>query len=51
MSKEDKFNAIPDVDLDPDGRFKYVLIKVYSGKGDEYKYIVRGYTWADFHGS
>ena len=50
MSVDEKFKAVPDVDIDPDGRFKYVLIKVYSGQGDDFKHIVRGYTWAGYHG-
>uniref|UniRef100_A0A8C2Y0G3 14 kDa phosphohistidine phosphatase n=1 Tax=Capra hircus TaxID=9925 RepID=A0A8C2Y0G3_CAPHI len=43
---------IPDVDIDSDGVFKYVLIRVYAAppSGDpagETKEIVRGYKWAD----
>nr|XP_058157376.1 14 kDa phosphohistidine phosphatase [Dasypus novemcinctus] len=45
---------IPDVDIDPDGVFKYVLIRVHleppSGAGvGESKEIVRGYKWAEYH--
>ena len=46
---------IPDVDIDSDGVFKYVLIRVYAAppSGDpavETKEIVRGYKWAEYHG-
>ncbi|XP_053138300.1 14 kDa phosphohistidine phosphatase [Hemicordylus capensis] len=40
---------VPDVDIDPDGVFKYVLIHVTpqgSGKGKD---VVRGYAWAEYH--
>lgn len=44
-------SKIPDVDIDPDGVFKYVLIRVYQSGGgpDEGKDIVRGYGWAEYH--
>ncbi|KAH9397728.1 14 kDa phosphohistidine phosphatase [Tyrophagus putrescentiae] len=38
---------IPEVDIDSEGKFKYILIKV-AGGGKE-KHIVRGYSWAPFH--
>ncbi|KAM8934809.1 14 kDa phosphohistidine phosphatase [Pelodytes ibericus] len=42
--------GIPEVDIDPDGVFKYVLIRVDTTKGsDEHKTIVRGYSWAEYH--
>lgn len=46
---------IPDVDIDSDGVFKYVLIRVHltPPSGDpakECKEIVRGYKWAEYHG-
>lgn len=46
---------IPDVDIDSDGVFKYVLIRVHLAEpsGDparECKEIVRGYKWAEYHG-
>ena len=51
MNSEAKFDAIPTVDIDTEGRFKYILIKVYSGKDEEFKYITRGYAWAEYHGN
>ncbi|XP_004714492.1 14 kDa phosphohistidine phosphatase [Echinops telfairi] len=45
---------IPDVDIDPDGVFKYVLIRVHTvppsdAQAAESKEIVRGYKWAEYH--
>ncbi|KAL2782262.1 14 kDa phosphohistidine phosphatase isoform 2, partial [Daubentonia madagascariensis] len=45
---------IPDVDIDSDGVFKYVLIRVHSAPPSgtpaaESKEIVRGYKWAEYH--
>ena len=46
---------IADVDIDPDGVFKYVLIRVHAAPPSEApagksKEIVRGYKWAEYHG-
>lgn len=46
---------IPDVDIDSDGVFKYVLIRVHAmapsgAPAGESKEIVRGYKWAEYHG-
>lgn len=50
---ENKLDAIPNVDIDT-GRFKYVLIRVDQPdekcKQERSKTIVRGYSWAAFHG-
>jgi len=50
----EKLANIPEVEIDPDGTFKYVLIKVYGAKGptspDEVKTIVRGFKWGEYHG-
>ncbi|XP_054094283.2 14 kDa phosphohistidine phosphatase isoform X1 [Callithrix jacchus] len=47
---------IPDVDIDSDGVFKYVLIRIHSAPRSgapaaESKEIVRGYKWAEYHAS
>ncbi|XP_044634278.1 14 kDa phosphohistidine phosphatase isoform X2 [Equus asinus] len=47
---------IPDVDIDSDGVFKYVLIRVHAAPpsgtpAGESKEIVRGYKWAEYHGA
>lgn len=43
---------IPQADIDPAGVFKYVLIRVHSKEkeDDSTVDIVRGYSWAEFHG-
>ena len=41
-------NDIPDVEIDPSGRFKYILIKVTLN--EDSKYIVRG-TLLEYHGN
>jgi phosphohistidine phosphatase len=50
----DKLESIREVDIDPDGTFKYVLIKVYGAKKpsspEEVKTIVRGFKWGEYHG-
>lgn len=50
----EKLESIPDVEIDPDGTFKYVLIKVYGGKkadsSEEVKTVVRGFKWGEYHG-
>ncbi|XP_075690853.1 14 kDa phosphohistidine phosphatase [Rhinoderma darwinii] len=47
---EKGLQRIPVVDIDPDGVFKYVLIRVNVTEGsDEYKDVVRGYGWAEYH--
>lgn len=43
-------DQIPDVDIDPDGVFKYVLIRVHAAPAGQSKEIVRGYKWAEYHG-
>ncbi|XP_049629695.1 14 kDa phosphohistidine phosphatase [Suncus etruscus] len=43
---------IPEVDIDPDGVFKYVLIRVHAADpagAPAEKEIVRGYKWAEYH--
>lgn len=49
-----KLEAVPLVDIDDEGRFKYILIKVYGKEqadGTEpSKLIVRGYKRAQWHG-
>lgn len=49
-----KLDAISVVDIDDEGRFKYILIKVYgperSDGTEPSKLIVRGYKRAQWHG-
>lgn len=48
-----KMEAVPVIDIDNEGRFKYILIKVYGpvqADGSEpSKLIVRGYKRAEWH--
>ncbi len=41
-------NQISDAQIDSQGRFKYILIKLSTNGQD--KHIVRGYAWAEYHG-
>ncbi|KAI6651684.1 14 kDa phosphohistidine phosphatase-like [Oopsacas minuta] len=40
---------IPNIDIDEDGTFKYILIKIQNKSNPEPRLIVRGYKWAEFH--
>lgn len=43
-------DQVADVDIDANGRFKYILINVKDKVNDVSKQIVRGYTRAQWHG-
>lgn len=49
MAKTSSLARIADVEIDPNGVFKYILIEVKAKDGTS-KTIVRGYGWAQFHG-
>jgi len=40
--------SIPDVEIDSEGKFKYILVKI-SGNENDSKLIVRGTKKAEFH--
>jgi phosphohistidine phosphatase len=42
-------NEVIDVDIDPSGTFKYILIKAKDSKSNQEKYIVRGYGRCSYH--
>ncbi|XP_074871616.1 14 kDa phosphohistidine phosphatase [Carettochelys insculpta] len=45
-----ELSRIPGVDVDPDGVFKYVLVRVRpAGAREPARDIVRGYAWAEYH--
>lgn len=50
----DTLNQVPDVEIDPEGMFKYILIRVYAKQnadGNEpSKMIVRGNKEGPYHG-
>ena len=49
--KNPKLIGIKDVDIDKNGKFKYILIKVHDPDIDrEFKFIVRGTSKANYHG-
>ena len=49
MSANLKLSDIPDVDLDDEGVFKYIMINVKNIQTGEAKSIVRGYEECEYH--
>lgn len=45
----DALAKIPDVEIDPEGTFKYILVRVKVKDGDVHKDIVRGTKSAEYH--
>ncbi|KAF7696751.1 14 kDa phosphohistidine phosphatase [Silurus meridionalis] len=45
----DHLAKILEADIDSNGVFKYVLIRVHSKTDESYVDIVRGYAWAEYH--
>ena len=43
-------DQVADVDIDQSGVYKYILIKLTDKKSGGSKVVVRGYSWADYHG-
>lgn len=48
MSSNSALSSISNVNIDPAGRYKYILIKL--SHNNEEKYVVRGFAWAGYHG-
>jgi len=48
MSSKQTLNDFESVIIDPSGRYKYILIRLEQN-GQE-KYVVRGHSWAEYHG-
>ncbi|KAH0618204.1 hypothetical protein JD844_017212 [Phrynosoma platyrhinos] len=43
-------SSVPEVEIDPEGTFKYILVRVEGGSGAEgHRDIVRGTAAAEFH--
>ena len=40
---------VPNVDIDGEGTFKYILIQITKESSQESRLIVRGYSWAEYH--
>lgn len=45
----DALAKLPDVEIDPEGTFKYILLRVNVKDGDANKDIVRGTKSAEYH--
>lgn len=43
----DALSNVPDVDIDPEGKFKYILVNIKVKGGTEQKVIVRGTKTAE----
>ncbi len=41
MAAADALSKVPDVDIDPEGKFKYILVNIKVKGGTEQKVIVR----------
>jgi len=55
---QEKLSKVQDVDIDSSGRFKYILIKLFSKNDpakspstESFKYVVRGHADCPYHGS
>lgn len=44
-----RLDQVPDVEIDSEGKFKYILVKIEVKGGTDYKYIVRGTKSAEYH--
>ncbi|XP_028259811.1 14 kDa phosphohistidine phosphatase [Parambassis ranga] len=49
LAMADALAKIPDVEIDPEGTFKYILVRVKVKDGDVHKDIVRGTKSAEYH--
>lgn len=45
----DALSKVPDVDIDPEGKFKYILVNIKVKGGTEEKVVVRGTKTAEYH--
>lgn len=45
----DALSKVPDVDIDPEGVFKYIQVNVKVKGGNDHKVIVRGTKTAEYH--
>lgn len=45
----DSLSKVPDVEIDSEGKFKYILVRVKVKDGTDHKDIVRGTKSAEFH--
>lgn len=48
--KNPKLQPVVDVDIDKNGKMKYILLKIHDPDKDrEFKHVVRGYTKFEYH--
>ncbi|KAI7799658.1 14 kDa phosphohistidine phosphatase [Triplophysa rosa] len=45
----DALSKVPDVEIDPEGKFKYILVNIKVKGGTDNKVIVRGTKSAEYH--
>lgn len=45
----ESLNNVPEVEIDPEGKFKYILVRVKVKDGTAHKDIVRGTKSAEYH--
>uniref|UniRef100_A0A8D0EFK5 14 kDa phosphohistidine phosphatase n=1 Tax=Salvator merianae TaxID=96440 RepID=A0A8D0EFK5_SALMN len=48
MAAGGQLSSVPEVEIDPDGTFKYILVQVQSASGES-REVVRGTAGAEFH--
>ena len=48
MSSTQSINDFESVIIDPSGKYKYILIRLEQGEQE--RYLVRGFGWAEYHG-
>ncbi|XP_039983598.1 14 kDa phosphohistidine phosphatase [Xiphias gladius] len=49
VAMADALAKIPEVEIDPEGTFKYILVRVKVKDGDVHKDVVRGTKSAEYH--
>lgn len=49
VTMADALAKLPDVEIDPEGTFKYILLRVHVKDGDANKDVVRGTKSAEYH--
>lgn len=49
VTMADALAKVPDVEIDPEGTFKYILVRVKVKDGEAHKDIVRGTKSAQYH--
>ncbi|KAG6928778.1 14 kDa phosphohistidine phosphatase-like, partial [Chelydra serpentina] len=49
VAMDGQLESVPAVEVDPDGTFKYILVRVQRAGGAEHRDLVRGTAAAEFH--